>query len=87
MEVGYRMDTIRKKRKHKMSRKELEEKLRDLIPQRELARLLGVTPKTIIGWNTHGINGSTLPKIRIGRQVYYRPDDVDRFQKLISGGK
>ncbi len=68
-----------------MNRKELEEKLRDLIPQRDLAKLLKVTVKTLIEWNKEGINGQTLPKIQIGRQVFYRPDDVDRFQKVSSG--
>ncbi len=69
-----------------MSRSELEEKIKNLIPQRELAQLLGVTVKTVIAWNTSGINGRTLPKVRIGRQVYYQPDDVDRFRQFVTGG-
>ncbi len=75
-----------KGRKEKaMSKGELEEKIRNLISQRELAKLLGVTTKTIIAWNRDGINGRTLTKVKYGRHVYYRPEDVDQFRKVIGG--
>lgn len=70
------------RRKQLMTRKVLENKLKDLIPQRELAEMLGVTVKTLIDWNKRGYNGQILPKVNIGRLVFYRPADVDRFQKL-----
>jgi len=65
----------------------MEADFRDLVPQRDLAKLLRVTVKTLIQWNRKGVNGMTLAKVKIGRHTYYRPIDVDRFQKLVSGGK
>ena len=73
--------------KRKMSRIEVESEIKQLISQQELAKLLGVTPKTLAEWNRHGFRGLTLPKVKIGRRVFYRPDDVVRFQRVITGGR
>ena len=73
--------------KTKMSRTEVEAEIKQLISQAELAKLLGVTAKTLAVWNRKGFRGLTLPKIKIGRRVFYRPDDVVRFQRVITGGR
>lgn len=80
------METRTKKRKQ-MSRQEVESELRNLIPQKEAARLMRVTPKTLMCWNRVGYKGRTLAKVRVGRHVYYRPEDLSQFKQLISGGK
>lgn len=60
--------------------------IQNLIPQRKLAQMLGVTPETIMRWHREGIHGKKLTKIRIGRRVYYAPDDVRDFQERMEGG-
>lgn len=80
------METSSNEKRH-MSRTEVEAEIKQLISQAALAKLLGVTAKTLAEWNRKGFRGLTLPKIKIGRRVYYRPDDVVRFQRVITGGR
>ena len=86
-DVEPRMETKGKKAKRVMTRDDIEREMVNLIPQKSLAVMLHVTVKTVIAWNRVGVNGRTLPKVRVGRKVYYRPDDVSRFQQWIGGGK
>lgn len=70
-----------------MTREDIEREIGNLIPQKSLAVLCHVTVKTVIAWNRIGVRGRTLPKVRLGRKVYYRPDDVSNFKQWIEGGK
>lgn len=69
-----------------MTRKELEAKFAELIPQQDLAKMLGVEIQTLIAWNRDGYKGHRLPKVKIGQKTYYRPEDVDRFSQVVFGG-
>lgn len=69
-----------------MNREEVEREIANLIPQRDLAKLFKVSIRTVIAWNRVGVNGMRLPKVKIGRHAYYRPDDVQRFQQWVCGG-
>ena len=52
--------------------------LRRLLRPIEAALLLGVKPQTLAAWRHYGKHPD-LPPVRIGRQIRYRQEDVERF--------
>jgi hypothetical protein len=70
-----------------MTKQELKAELDNLISQKDLAAMLRVTIKTLCAWHRKGRNGRTLAKVRIGKHVFYRPDDVAVFKQAITGGR
>lgn len=57
-----------------------------LLDTNEVAKLFGVSPKTVIAWRRESYrkrfaNVPTLPVIKLGHAVRYRRDDVERFIK------
>ena len=48
-----------------------------LINPEEVASILGIKPETLGYWRCTG--RYTLPYVKVGRLVMYRPSDVDAF--------
>ena len=59
----------------------------NLISERDLARKLGRTWKTIRNWRKRGIAGVYLKPTCIGARIYYRPEDLDAFQKAVDAAR
>ena len=57
------------------------------IRREELAKLLGVSSKTIYRWSTTGYNGVVLKSQKFGKTVGYAMSDVVLFQKLTGRAK
>lgn len=55
--------------------------LKNLIPQKKLAQMLGVDENTLIRWSTQGYHGENLDRVEIGSRVFYEPEAVERFAK------
>lgn len=51
--------------------------MQKLLTTAEVADLLGVKPDTIESWRVRG-TGPSLPWVKVGRAVRYRPTDVER---------
>lgn len=50
-----------------------------LVTREEAAAELGLKPATLAIWHSEGKHKDQLPCGRIGRRVYYRKADLDRF--------
>lgn len=56
-----------------------------LLTQKELAKLLKVTPKTIREWSLRGVGGRKLERVVLGGKVYYQRQDVEAFRQPATG--
>lgn len=54
----------------------------DRMTPAEVAAELGINPQTLEKWRCTGRHGKNLPHYKIGRRVFYRRADVERFIEL-----
>lgn len=59
----------------------------DLIPERELAKRLGLHWRTLRRWRKRGIAGVLLHAEWIGGRVHYRQEDLDAFQAAVNAAR